>query len=108
MVANFSQGIALLGRTPSRPSPEASKLTYQEKFSRVAARLRDPQWRHYGMLLLVGKALGIAVLFGMITIGTTLIRSVSGTPVHAQQAAPAASEAAAMPTSVGTANNASS
>ena len=72
-------------------------MTYSEKFSRLATRLRDPQWRRYGMLLLAGKALGIAVLFGMISIGTTLIRSASGTAVHAQQAAPASPEAAATP-----------
>jgi hypothetical protein len=80
-----------------RRSPEARKLSYPEKFTRLATRLRDSQWRHYGMMLLAGKALGIAVLFGMIAIGTTLIRSASGTPVYAQQAAAALPEGAVTP-----------
>jgi len=69
------------------------KLTYSEKLSRLAMRLRDPQWRRYGMLLLAGKALGIALLFGTITIGSSVVRSVwawSHTVVYAQQEVPAA------------------
>ena len=37
------------------------------KLSVLVSRLRDPEWRRYGYLLLVGKALGIAVLFMAIT-----------------------------------------
>ncbi len=33
-------------------------MTYAEKFSRLATRLKDGEWRQYGMLLLTGKALG--------------------------------------------------
>jgi Amt family ammonium transporter len=42
-------------------SPEP-KLTLSAKFSRLAARLRDPEWRRYGRLLFAGKAMGIGLL----------------------------------------------
>jgi Amt family ammonium transporter len=46
------------------------KLTLAEKFSRLGTRLRDPEWRRYGRLLLAGKALGIGVvLLIMIVVG---------------------------------------
>jgi Amt family ammonium transporter len=81
-----------MGSTRASPSSDPGQLTYSEKFSRLATRMRDPQWRHYAMVLLAGKALGIAVLFGMIALGTVMIRSASGTPIYAQ--APAAAPAA--------------
>ena len=34
------------------------------KLARLRERLRDPEWRRYGYLLLAGKALGIAFLLG--------------------------------------------
>ena len=39
-----------------------TKLTMHEKCSRLAARLRSPEWRRYGMLLLTGKAIAIGLL----------------------------------------------
>ena len=60
------------GNMPLRISPRASKLTYSEKVTRLGARLHDPQWRRYGILLLGGNALGIVLLFGIISIGTPL------------------------------------
>ncbi|HET6897599.1 MAG TPA: hypothetical protein VFK70_04595, partial [Vicinamibacteria bacterium] len=77
------------------PAPASRRLTYSEKFSRLATRWRDPQWRDYAMLLLAGKALGIALLFGLVIGGPALIRSAMGTSVHAQEPAPAAAEAPA-------------
>jgi len=68
---------------------EPTTLTFSEKVSRLATRLREPQWRQYGVLVLTGKALGIAVLLGMIVAGTMLLRTVSGTAVLAQGAAAA-------------------
>jgi Amt family ammonium transporter len=49
------------------------------KLARLRARLRDPEWRRYGGLLLAGKALGIATLLGMVA----LLSNVSGGPAHA-------------------------
>ena len=39
-----------------------SKLSLSEKFSRLAIRLRDPEWRRYGGLLIAGKMLGVAAV----------------------------------------------
>jgi len=81
----------------NRRSPAPGALTYREKFTRLAGRLRDPEWRHYGLLLLAGKALGIIVLFGMIAIGTTLIRTASGTAVYAQESGASSADVPAPP-----------
>src|SRR5258708_22390262 len=46
-------------------NPSVSKknrLSLSEKLSRLAVRLRDPEWRRYGKLLLAGKAIGISML----------------------------------------------
>ena len=75
----------------------AGRLTFSEKLSRLATRLRDPKWRRYGLLLLAGKTLGIALVFGMIVGGPALIRSASdllGTVVYAQQNAQPTAETA--------------
>src|SRR6267142_296091 len=39
------------------------KLTLSQKFSRLNTRLRDPEWRRYGRLLMVGKLLGVGLVF---------------------------------------------
>src|SRR5580704_3350208 len=39
-----------------------TKLSLRHKFSRLATRLRDPEWRRYGKLLIAGKAMGLASL----------------------------------------------
>ena len=66
----------------------SEEMTYADKFSRLATRLKDGEWRRLqGILLLTGKALGLALLFALIVAGTALIHLVSGTPVFAQQAA---------------------
>jgi ammonium transporter, Amt family len=84
------------GTRPHRSS-EARALTYREKLSRLGARMRDPQWRDYGMMLLAGKTLGVALLLGIVAT-PTLVRWATGTAVHAQEAAaPAAPEVAAAP-----------
>src|SRR5256885_5838102 len=38
------------------------RLSLSEKVSRLARRLRDPEWRRYGGLLLGGKALGVGIV----------------------------------------------
>ena len=71
------------------------RLTFAEKLSRLKTRLRDPDWRRYGKLLLVGKMLGIAVLMFTIVVLPRIIES-SCTPVSAADSAtPPASTAAA-------------
>jgi Amt family ammonium transporter len=56
-----------------------------DKLARLRGRLRDPQWRRYGQVLLAGKALGIAVLFAAMF----LFSSVIGSDIRAADAAPA-------------------
>jgi Amt family ammonium transporter len=56
------------------------------KIARLGQRLRDPEWRRYGYLLLGGKMLGMALLLGTIA----LLSNVFGTDVRAEDAAPPA------------------
>jgi ammonium transporter, Amt family len=63
---------------------EGKKLSLSEKFSRLASRLRDPEWRRYGGLLLGGKAMGIGVVFLFITVISGLFFG----HVYAQTGAP--------------------
>ncbi len=39
------------------------RLSWSQKISRLGNRMRDPEWRRYGRLLLAGKLLGVALLF---------------------------------------------
>ena len=66
---------------------DLDKLSLSQKLSRLRVRLRNREWQRYGMVLLAGRALGIALLFGIIATGTMLYRAASGTPVYAQQEA---------------------
>src|SRR5215472_6853755 len=49
------------------------------KFARLRQRLRDPEWRRYGYLLLGGKVIGVAFLLAAIT----LIGDLIGHKAHA-------------------------
>jgi ammonium transporter, Amt family len=39
-----------------------TKLSFSEKLTRLRGRLRDSEWRRYGMLLLMGKTAGIGLI----------------------------------------------
>ncbi len=76
------------------------KLTYSEKLVRFRARLRDPEWRRYGGLLLTGKAVGIGLVLLLMVGVPALMRvapSVVVGTVHAQDSGAPAGEAAAAP-----------
>jgi Amt family ammonium transporter len=47
------------------------KLSLSQKFSRLRARLRNPEWRRYGTLLLAGKGIGVGLV--LLVIGVTSI-----------------------------------
>src|SRR3981081_2044046 len=47
------------------------RLSLSQKFSRLAVRLRSPEWRRYGKLLLAGKGIGVALV--LLVIGVTSI-----------------------------------
>jgi ammonium transporter, Amt family len=49
----------------SRRSP---KLSVAQKLSRLSVRLRDPEWRRYGKILLAGKAMGVGLVVLIITV----------------------------------------
>jgi Amt family ammonium transporter len=66
-----------------------------EKFTRLRDRLRDPEWRRYGKLLITGKLLGIAAVFGIMTALTIVPQMMSPTNAFAQDKPAAAAPAAA-------------
>ena len=51
-------------------SRRGPKLSLAQKFSRLAVRLRDPEWRRYGRLLIAGKAIGVGLVLLIITVVT--------------------------------------
>jgi Amt family ammonium transporter len=55
------------------------KLTLSQKFSRLRQRMRDPEWRRYGRLLLFGKLAGVALLVA----GIALLPDLFGMKVFA-------------------------
>src|SRR4029077_11986782 len=63
---------------------QGKKLSLSEKLSRLANRLRDPQWRRYGGLLLGGKAMGLGAVLLFITVVSGLffghVYAQTGTP----------------------------
>src|SRR5581483_7040195 len=63
---------------------KGSKLSLSQKFSRLACRLRDPEWRKYGTLLLTGKFMGIGLMMLIIMVVSGLffahVSAQTGTP----------------------------
>ena len=51
-----------------KTAKELTRLTFSKKLSRLRMRLRDPEWRRYGRLLVAGKALGIVAVLLIITV----------------------------------------
>src|SRR5260221_30854 len=49
------------------------RLTLAQKLSRLGVRLRDPEWRRYGGLLLIGKGLSVALLIAAVAFLPDLI-----------------------------------
>jgi Amt family ammonium transporter len=68
----------------SRISRPGTKLSLSEKLSRLAARMRDPEWRRYGKLLLAGKMMGV----GLLLLTIFVISSLFFVKVYAADAAP--------------------
>jgi Amt family ammonium transporter len=50
---------------PARFLPREPRLSFAGKIGRLGERLRNAEWRRYGTLLLAGKVLGIAAVFGV-------------------------------------------
>jgi Amt family ammonium transporter len=69
--------------------------SYAAKISRLGLRLKDPEWRRYGLTLMAGKMLGLAVLFLAIFAvmrymdhGTVFAQATTTTAPATTQAAP--------------------
>jgi ammonium transporter, Amt family len=65
-------------------SRNGRNLSLSERFARLAVRLRDPEWRRYGGLLLGGKMLGI----GLVLLIMAVVSGLFFTHVYAQTGAP--------------------
>ncbi len=52
---------------------ELTTLTYSQKLVRLRMRMRDPQWRRYGKLLIAGKIAGIAILIGVVLLAPEVL-----------------------------------
>ena len=61
---------------------EASTLSFSQKLSRLGTRLKDAQWRRYGVTLLGGKVLGVLATLLI----AAFITQVAFTTVHAADA----------------------
>ena len=66
------------------------RMTLSEKVFRLKARMSDPEWRRYGKMLLLGKVLGIAMVFA-IMLGVPVMvaeapKLIFGTAAQAQEA----------------------
>src|SRR5215831_19688704 len=60
------------------------QLSYAQKIARFRERIKDPQWRRYGALLLLGKAIAIVLLvaaFGLFNPGLLGSRTFAADPI---------------------------
>src|SRR5690242_2433630 len=81
-----------------RRKKEGSPLTFGAKLSRLGHRMKDREWRKYGLTLLAGKILGLVILFAAIfaikqymVYGTVFADDMAGmAPTTAPATAPAA------------------
>ena len=52
---------------------EGRKLSWPEKFRRLAVRMRDPEWRQYAKLVIAGKATGLAAVILVVGVVSGLL-----------------------------------
>jgi Amt family ammonium transporter len=70
-------------------------LTFSQKVSRLRMRLSDPQWRKYGLSLVAGKMLGLAIVLATILAIAYWMRSTTAFAQDAGATAAAATQPAA-------------
>jgi len=71
------------------------KLSLSGKLKRLSERLRTPEWRKYGQVLMLGKVLGVALVF---MLAIFMHPEMIGFGAHAQ--APAADPVLPTPTTI--------
>lgn len=52
---------------------QRTKLSLSAKLSRLSGRMRDPEWRRYGTLLLAGKGIGIGLVMLIVAFSSGLL-----------------------------------
>jgi Amt family ammonium transporter len=77
--------------------PREPRMSFSDKVGRLCERLKDPEWRRHGGLLLAGKFLGLAAVFGVMFAFELAPRMMGSQTAVAQEtpAAPAATPSAA-------------
>src|SRR5690349_5760657 len=63
---NASFSFCATGVDMRRTRKEGPKLSFGHKVTRLGHRLRDREWRKYGLTLIAGKFLGLLVLLAVI------------------------------------------
>src|SRR5262249_2490244 len=61
--------------TGTRVDTGAPRAADVSKLARLRERLHDPAWRRFGYALIAGKALGIALGFGVMVLGSSIFGS---------------------------------
>src|SRR4051812_30431319 len=85
------------------------RLPFGARVARLGHRLRDPEWRRYGMLLMAGKMLGLTLLLFGVTVGpklpglaVTLVGRMLSSPAYAVDATPPTTVPTTAPTTQAT------
>src|SRR5580700_3097126 len=60
------------------------KLNFSRKLSRLVERMKEPEWRRHFRAILVGKALGLALLFFLIVSVPAVYHAISGSSAYGQ------------------------
>src|SRR4051812_25136713 len=69
-----------------QPAPvlaRGERLAFSSKLTRLADRMKQPEWRRYAKLLIAGKLLGLAALFAImltIQIAPNILGGLTGPP----------------------------
>src|SRR5262245_40100216 len=61
--------------TGTRRDTGAARAADVSKLTRLRERLHDPAWRRFGYALIAGKAIGIAMVFGVMVLGSSIFGS---------------------------------
>jgi len=74
----------LFAKDPSATLQRSEKLPFSDRVTRLNQRLKEPEWRRYGSLLIAGRLLGLVVLVAIIVAVPRILELVSGTAAVAQ------------------------